>query len=63
MKKGEGIFWFLLNLVFGLYFINFAFNFVTLPEVINNINKWIILVGGVLIIIGGVNALRVKEKF
>ena len=60
--KNKGMIWFLVSAIFGLYFINFAFEFVTLPNFIINMNKWIILGGGVLIIIGGMNSLRAKPR-
>lgn len=62
MIKGGAIIVFLLYLVFGLYFITSAFNFFTMPEIILKFDKWIILVGGVLILIGGVNYFRARKK-
>ena len=59
-KFGKGIF--LLYLIFGLYFVNFAFDFIPLPELILDINKWIIFIGGVLILVGGINHLRASKK-
>ncbi|MBT96798.1 hypothetical protein CMI49_01730 [Candidatus Pacearchaeota archaeon] len=64
MQKG-GILWFIVYLVFGIYFINSSFNFIKIPEVISNFNQWIILLGGVLILLGGINhfrAIRNKNK-
>ena len=64
MQKG-GSFWFIVYLVFGIYFINSSFNFIKIPEVISNFNQWIILLGGVLILLGGINhfrAIRNKNK-
>jgi predicted membrane channel-forming protein YqfA (hemolysin III family) len=65
MQKG-GIFWFIIYLVFGIYFINSSFNFIKIPEIISNFDSWIILLGGVLILLGGVNhfrAIRNKNKY
>lgn len=61
MKEGR-LFGFLIYIVFGLYFINYSFAFYTLPDFVSEINKWIILVGGFLIIIGGINYLRASKK-
>jgi len=61
MKQG-GLIWFILYVVFAAYFINFAFNFVTIPEAIIKFEKWIILVGGVLILLGAINHFRVKRN-
>ena len=53
---------FLIYILFGLYFINFGIEFYTIPEVISEFNKWIIFVGGILILLGGVNYLRSSKK-
>ncbi|MAG78783.1 hypothetical protein CMI40_00195 [Candidatus Pacearchaeota archaeon] len=65
MQK-RGIFWFIIYLVFGVYFINSSFNFIIIPEVISNYNQWIIFFGGILILFGGLNhfrAIRNKKKY
>jgi uncharacterized membrane protein YidH (DUF202 family) len=36
-------------------------NFIKLPEISANINKWIIFAGGVLLIIGAINYLRANR--
>ena len=61
MKKG-GIIIFLLYLILGLYFINYPFNFIKLPEFIFSLNSWIIFIGGILMIIGAVNYFRVSKS-
>ena len=61
-KKGANIFIFLLFLIFGLYFINSTFNFITLPEFILDIDKWIIFSGGILIILGGFNYFKAGKR-
>jgi len=68
MAKSHTIF-FIIYLIFGLYFIDYAFNllsinFLVLPSFLNNVNPWIILIGGILVLIGGINYLRLaKYKF
>lgn len=57
-----GVVVFLLYLIFGAYFINSAFSFITIPNFVLNFDKWIILLGGVMIIIGGINYLRAGKK-
>jgi len=52
---------FIVYLVFGLYFINETLKFVAIPKFFSDINSWIILVGGILIILGGINHLRVTN--
>ncbi len=61
-KRGANMFIFLLYLVFGLYFINSTFGFIPLPEFVLNIDKWIIFVGGILIIFGAINYFRAAKK-
>ena len=60
MRQGKGVL-FLVYLILGLYMINVAFNFVNLPEFISKIDKWIIFVGGILLILGGINYLKLKR--
>jgi len=60
MKKGAFI-GFLVYLVFGLYFLNYSLGFVALPEILSKIDKWIILVGAILIFIGAINYLRLSK--
>ena len=60
MKKGA-FYGFLVYLVFGLYFLNLSLGFIVLPEILTKIDKWILLIGAVLIIIGAINYLRVSN--
>jgi len=60
MKKGAFI-GFLVYLVFGLYFLNYSLGFVILPEFMSKIDKWVILIGGILIIVGAINYLRLSK--
>jgi len=60
MKKGAFI-GFLVYLVFGLYFLNYSLGFVALPEILSKIDKWIILIGAILIIVGAINYLRLSK--
>jgi hypothetical protein len=39
----------LLYIVLGIYFVNFPFSFIKIPEYISKFNNWIIFVGGVLL--------------
>ena len=61
-KKKKNIFVFLIYFVFGFYFINSTFNFVIFPEFILNVDKWLILIGGILIVFGGINYLISGKK-
>jgi len=53
---------FFVYLIFGLYLINSSFNFLTMPAFIQSIDKWLILISGVLVIIGGINYLRASKS-
>ncbi len=52
---------FLIYLVLGLYFINYSINYVTVPEIITKFNSGIFVVGGILILLGGINHLRISR--
>lgn len=55
------MFFAILFLIFGAYFINYPFNLIPIPAVVDPINKWIILAGGVLIVIGAINQFRLSR--
>jgi len=61
MKKKGAFIYFLVYLIFGLYFINSAFNFIVLPGFFTKIDNWITLIGGILIIIGAINYFRISK--
>jgi cytochrome c biogenesis protein CcdA len=61
MKSGGTIIFF-VYLLFGVYFVNLALGFVALPEFLTNLNKWITLLGGALILLGGFNFLRARRE-
>ncbi len=60
MKTG-GLIWALIYILFGAYFINISFNFIVIPEMVLTYQKWVMLVGGVLILIGGINHFRISS--
>jgi uncharacterized protein involved in cysteine biosynthesis len=61
MARGKGTLFFIIYLVLGLYFINFGFQFIKIPALISNLDKWIIFLGGIFLILGGINFLRLKK--
>ncbi len=64
MKRIFKIIIFLVYLVFGIYFINSFLNFFEISEFFANFSKWINLIGGILILIGGINYLRAgRERY
>jgi len=60
--KGARFIWFLVYVLFGLYFINYGIEFYPVPDFVSDVNNWIILVGGFLIIFGGVLLLRFSKR-
>lgn len=61
-RNGLKILFFVIYLIFGLYFVNSTFSFVQIPEGIASFNNWIDLIGGILILVGGVNLLRASRR-
>lgn len=53
--------WFIIYLIFALYFVNSGLSLVTMPAAIQSIHNWIVLIGGVLILIGGINHYRASR--
>lgn len=61
MQKGAKTIFFLIFLIFGAYFINYPFNFVKLPVIPAEMISWVIFLGGILIIIGGISFLKATK--
>jgi hypothetical protein len=57
MVKLGGILFF-VNLIAGLYFLNLGFNFIALPESLASLSKWMNVIGGILLILGGFFTMR-----
>ena len=58
MTRGNRTLLLFVYLIFALYFINSALSFVTMPGFIESIDRWLTLIGGVLILIGGFSYYR-----
>ena len=58
-----GIVGFVVYLIIGLYLLNVPFDLIPMPGFIQGINEWIVFVGGVLVIIGGINYLRAGNRY
>ncbi|HEB47354.1 MAG TPA: hypothetical protein ENI22_02695 [Candidatus Pacearchaeota archaeon] len=58
MRGGSRLIVLLLYLIFGLYFLNYPLGIFTLPEAMSSLDPWIIFVGGILILFGGINYFR-----
>ncbi len=62
MVKGRNkLLFFILYLVVGAYLINIAFKFYTIPEAITSIEIYIIGFAGLLVILGGINYMRIPN--
>lgn len=61
--RNMGMIWFLVNLLFGLYLLNFGLKFIVLSFISDSINNWIIILGGGLIILHGVMSLTKKPAY
>ena len=60
-KKHVNIFILLAYLILGAYFINFPFNFFSIPEYVSKFDSWIIFAGGILMLFGAINYFRLKR--
>jgi len=47
-----------VDVIIGVYLINAGLNFIVLPEFFLSVNKWIIALGGGLLIIGGLMSMK-----
>jgi hypothetical protein len=50
MKRGVRTLLFIVQIVFGLYFVNVAFNWVEVISPVTEIGKWITFVGGLFLL-------------
>lgn len=57
MSKVFGAIGFFIYLLIGLYLLNYPFNFITMPGFIISIENWILFIGGILVIVGGIKFL------
>jgi len=60
--KKVHIFGLLVYALFGLYFINYTFSFIAIPEFISKYDSWLIFIGGILILFGAINYFRINKK-
>ena len=57
-----GIIFALIYVVVGLYLLNVPFDFIAIPEAVQEFENWIVFVGCVLVIIGAVNHFRNSSR-
>jgi hypothetical protein len=64
MVKKAGWIGLILFIVFGIYFINAPFNFIPISGIINqDVNNWIVFIGGILMIVGGISFVRMNRGY
>jgi len=54
---------FILYVLFAAYFINIALGIIAIPDFFSNFNKWISFIGGILLLIGGIQFLRPRRRY
>ncbi|MBT4352144.1 hypothetical protein HOD20_06455 [archaeon] len=57
-----GVIGFLIYLIVGVYLLNVPLNFFPLPGFVQGIHEWIVFVGGILVVLGGINYLRAGRR-
>ncbi|MGY4884623.1 MAG: hypothetical protein ACP5NZ_03535 [Nanobdellota archaeon] len=60
-RGGGGLFFFILYLLLGVYFLNSGLNFINMPDFLTNIDRWIVFVGGIFLVFGAINFLRARR--
>jgi hypothetical protein len=62
-RRNNSFFLLALYFIFAAYFINYAIKFIPIPTAIDPFNKWIVLVGGALLIIAAFNQIRLSSRY
>lgn len=52
----------LIYILLGIYFVSFKLSILTIPPLIENISQWIIAIGGIFLILSGINFLLPKKR-
>jgi hypothetical protein len=60
-QRSGGSWMFILYLILAFYFINKPFQFVKIPEFIASVEIWIMFIGGVFLILGGINSFKLRR--
>ena len=61
MAKSAAMWGFIIYLIFGLYFINISFSWISMPGFLTVIEKWLGLIAGLLLIVGGINFFKANK--
>jgi len=62
-RKGANWFILLVYFIFSLYFLNYPFSFIKIPEAVAKFDIWIIFIGGILLLFGTINYFRASKRF
>jgi len=62
MRRG-GVWLPILYFVIGAYLLNIGLGFITMPSFITSVESWIIFLGGIFLIVGGINAFRLRRRY
>ena len=57
MSRVFGLVGFFIYIIVGVYLLNYPFQIISLPGFIDAIDRWLIFIGGILVIIGGIKYL------
>jgi len=49
-------------IIAGVYLLNLSFEFIPMPDPIKSIEKWIVLIGGGLLVISGIRFFLAKRS-
>ena len=60
--RGMNLFVFLAYLILGAYFINVPFNFLKIPEIVIQFDKWIVLAGGIFMLFGAIHYFKSTRR-
>lgn len=61
MKREWKFFWFLIYVVVGAYLVNSQIEFLEIPEFVVNLESWIIIFAGILLLFAAVNIFRIHK--
>lgn len=56
------IIFFFIFIIFAVYLINYPLGIIPIPEGMSQFDPWIIGIGGVLLLIGGIDHLRANRR-
>lgn len=63
MRTRGTVLGFVVYLIFGLYFLNSGLGFYQIPESFLTIHKWLSVVAGALLVVGGINFFRASRYY